>query len=91
VKSCKSTVPAPVQKTTLIPSGFSAAQLESRVGTLDAFVTDREYLKPHASTICPTASVTISGFSRSRPTRIPFARPTPAPTQRQTRIPSTSR
>ena len=84
-------IAAPVQKTTLIPSGFSAAQFESAVGTLDWFVTDREYLKPHASTICPTASVTISGFSRSSPTRIPFTRPTPAPRPMQTRIPSASR
>ena len=53
-------------------------------------VTSREYLIAIASTICPTASVTISGFSLRIPTRIPLTSPTSTPTPTQARIPSTS-
>ena len=84
-------IAAPVQKTMLMPRGFSAAHDESASGTEDEFVTSREYLRFHANTICPTASVTISGFSLTIPTRMPLTRPTPAPRPMQARIPSASR
>ena len=58
----------PVQKTLLIPSGFSVTHDDSPPGTCGCVVTtSREYLLLHASTICPTASVTISGFSLQDP------------------------
>ena len=84
-------IAAPVQKTALMPRGFCAAQDESASGTWDESVTSREYLRLHARTICPTASVTISGFSLTIPTRTPLTRPTSAPRPMQARMPSASR
>ena len=84
-------IAAPVQKTALMPRGFAAAHDESAPGTWDEFVTSREYLRLHADTISPTASVTISGFSLRIPTSTPLTRPTPAPSPMHARIPSTSR
>ena len=67
----------PVQKTLLIPSGLCVAQDDSPFGTFGWLVTtSREYLLLQARTICPTASVTISGLSLSTPTRMPLASPT---------------
>ena len=84
-------IAAPAQNTELIPSGFSAAHDESELGTADWPVTSREYLIATASTICPTASVTISGFSPKTPTKIPLTRPTSTPRPTHARIPSTNR
>ena len=38
-------IAAPVQKTALMPSGFSAAHDESASGTWDEFVSSRAYLE----------------------------------------------
>ena len=81
-------IAAPVQKTALIPRGFAAAHDESDSGTCNETVFSRAYFELHASTIWPTASVTISGFSLTIPTRIPLTRPTHAPRPRQARIPT---
>ncbi len=81
-------IAAPAQKTMLMPRGFLAAHDESASGTADEFVTWREYLRFHANTICPTASVTINGFSLTIPTRMPLARPTAAPRPMHARIPA---
>ena len=59
-------IAAPTQKTLLTPSGFAVAQDDSPFGTFGRLVTtSREYLLLQARTIRPTASVTISGLSRS--------------------------
>ena len=80
-------IAAPIQKTLLTPSGFAVAQDDSPFGTFGRLVTtSREYLLLQARTIRPTASVTISGLSRSRPTRTPLTRPTNTPTPRAARI-----
>ena len=79
---------APVQKTALIPRGFSAAHDESDSGTCNETVFSRAYFELYASTICPTASVTIRGFSLTIPTRTPLTSPTSAPRPTQTSIPT---
>src|SRR5579884_284320 len=86
-RATRMAIAAPVQKTVLIPSGLCPAQLARPLGTFGWFVTtSREYLLLHASTTWPTARVTISGLSRSRPTKMPFASPTATPTPRHARI-----
>ena len=48
-----------------------AAHDESAPGTCSEFVTSRAYLRLQAKTICPTASVTISGLSLHDPDEDP--------------------
>ena len=64
-------IPAPIQKTELMPSGFAAAHDDSAGGTWSEFVFSRAYRRLQAATICPTASVTISGFSLHDPDEDP--------------------
>ena len=70
-----------------MPSGFSYAHDQSAVGTCEWVTTcSREYLLLQASAICPTASVTISGFSLRIPTKKPLTKPITMPKPRQATI-----